>query len=76
MGGLVSKAGGRRIGSMGVAKSNKEDLLIIKELLETGKIVPVIDQRCPLNETAEALRLLGTRHARGKLIITIEAKRI
>jgi NADPH:quinone reductase-like Zn-dependent oxidoreductase len=75
VGGLVSKFGSEWIGSMPIAKSNKEDLLIIKELLETGKIVPVIDQCYPLSETAEALRLLGTRHARGKLIITMEATR-
>jgi NADPH:quinone reductase-like Zn-dependent oxidoreductase len=56
---------------MGTAKPNKEDLLCIKELLETGKIVPVIDRRYPLCETAEAIRYLETGHARGKVIVTV-----
>jgi len=43
---------------MGVAKVAKQDLVFIKELLETGKVVPVIDRRYPLSETAEAIRYL------------------
>ena len=56
---------------MGVAQAKQTDLLFIKELLETGKVVPVIDRCYPLTETAEAIRYLETGHARGKVIISI-----
>jgi NADPH:quinone reductase-like Zn-dependent oxidoreductase len=57
---------------METAKANHEDLVFIKELLEAGKVVPVIDRRYPLRETAEAIRYLEAGHARGKVIITVE----
>ncbi len=41
------------------------------ELLEAGKVVPVIDSRYPLSEVPEALRYLGEVHARGKVVITM-----
>ena len=44
----------------------------MKELLETGKVVPVIDRRYPLSEVPEAIRYLEEGHARGKVIITVE----
>lgn len=68
----VSKTSDKEIGMMGTATPNKKDLLILKELLETGKIVPVIDRTYPLAETAEAIRYLETGRARGKVIINIE----
>ena len=43
----------------------------MKELLEAGKVVPVIDKCYPLSEAAEALRYLGSGHARGKIVITV-----
>ncbi len=46
--------GNKKIGGMGTAKANQKDLLVIKDLLETGKVVPVIDRRYPLSQTAEA----------------------
>ena len=55
------------------AKPNQKDLVFMKELLEAGKVVPVIDRRYPLNETAEALRYLGAGHARGKVVIAVES---
>ena len=54
------------------AKPNKKDLVFMKELLEAGKLVPVIDRRYPLSEVAEALRYLGEGHAQGKVVITLE----
>jgi NADPH:quinone reductase-like Zn-dependent oxidoreductase len=57
---------------MGIAQPNKKDLLFIKELLEAGKVVPVIDRRYPLKETAAAIRYLETGRARGKVIITVD----
>jgi NADPH:quinone reductase-like Zn-dependent oxidoreductase len=64
--------GGKRVGMMETAEANQKDLVVIKELLEAGKIVPVIDRRYPLRETAEAIRYLEAGHARGKVIITVE----
>lgn len=60
---------GMKMGFM-VAKMNQADLQFLKELLEARKIVPVIDRRYPLSETADALRYLETRRARGKVVIT------
>jgi NADPH:quinone reductase-like Zn-dependent oxidoreductase len=54
-----------------VAKSNQEDLVVLKELMEAGKIVPVIDRRYPLGETAQAMRYLIEGGARGKIVITM-----
>jgi len=55
-----------------LSKPNKQDLASIKELLEAGKVVPVIDRWYPLSETAEAIRHLEAGHARGKVVITVE----
>jgi NADPH:quinone reductase-like Zn-dependent oxidoreductase len=71
MGQRMSETGGRKMGGV-TAKLNPKDLVFLKELLEAGKIVPVIDRRYTLSETAEALRYLGEGHARGKIVITID----
>jgi NADPH:quinone reductase-like Zn-dependent oxidoreductase len=44
----------------------------MKELLEAGKVTPVIDKTYPLSETPEAFRYLDTGHAWGKVVITVE----
>jgi NADPH:quinone reductase-like Zn-dependent oxidoreductase len=72
LGAWASKTGSKKVGLMGTAQANKMDLLVIKELLETGKVVPVIDKRYSLSETAEAIRYLETGRARGKVVITVE----
>jgi NADPH:quinone reductase-like Zn-dependent oxidoreductase len=54
-----------------MAKITKEDLLVLRGLLEDGTVRPVIDRRFDLSETANALRYLGEGHARGKLVITV-----
>jgi len=54
-----------------IAKRNKEDLTLLKELMEAGKVTPVIDRSYSLREVPEALRYLGEGHARGKLVITV-----
>ena len=46
-------------------------LVSVTELLETGKVVPIIDKRYPLSEVPEALRYMGEGHALGKVIITV-----
>ena len=73
LGPLKSKSGGKKITSL-TAHANQKDLVILKELLEKGKIVQAIDRTYPLSETAEALRYLGAGHARGKIVITVEHK--
>jgi len=71
VGRLMSMTGNKKIGLMGLAKPNQKDLLIMKGLLEAGKVVPVIDRRYPLGETAEAIRYLEAGHARGKVVISV-----
>ena len=71
LGSLKSKAGGKRVGPMATMKPNKQDLIFVKELLEAGKVKPVIDRSYPLAEVPEALRYLEEGHARGKVVITV-----
>jgi NADPH:quinone reductase-like Zn-dependent oxidoreductase len=54
-----------------VAKFNREDFVVLRELLEAGKVTPVIDRQHALSELPEALRYLGEGHARGKVVITV-----
>ncbi len=70
LGPWMSKSDGRKMGSVS-AKANQKDLVTVKELLEAGKVVPVIDKCYPLREVPEALRYLGAGHARGKIVITV-----
>lgn len=71
LGPLLSRRGGQQLRSMGSAKPNQKDLLVMKELLATGKVVPVIDRCYPLLEVPDALRYLGAGHAKGKIVITV-----
>jgi NADPH:quinone reductase-like Zn-dependent oxidoreductase len=71
LGPLMSRTGSKKMGNS-PRKPNKKDLVLMKELLEAGKVVPVIDRRYPLSEVPEALRYLGEGHARGKVVITVE----
>jgi NADPH:quinone reductase-like Zn-dependent oxidoreductase len=74
IGPLISTSTGKKMGSVGM-KSNKNDLIFVKDLLESGKVVPVIDRRYPLHETAAAIRYLEEGHALGKVVIIIEHNR-
>jgi NADPH:quinone reductase-like Zn-dependent oxidoreductase len=53
------------------AEGNRDDLLALKELIEAGKVTPVIDRTYPLAETADAFRYLEKGHTRGKVVITV-----
>jgi NADPH:quinone reductase-like Zn-dependent oxidoreductase len=55
-----------------MANINQKDLVFLKDLLEAGKVVPVIDRRYPLRDVARALRYLEEGHAQGKVVITVE----
>jgi len=72
LGSLMSRNGDKKMGSMGIAKVNQEDLVYLGELLEAGKIVPVIDRSYPLSEIVEAFRYVEEVHAQGKVVITVE----
>jgi len=54
-----------------IAKFNKPDMLVLQELLESGKVTSVIDRRYELSEIADAFRYLGEGHAHGKVVITV-----
>ena len=67
----VSITGDKKLVPLPMKRPSQQDFLDLKEMLETGKITPVIDRRYPLNEVPDALRYIGKGHARGKLVITI-----
>jgi NADPH:quinone reductase-like Zn-dependent oxidoreductase len=67
----TSKTGSKRVTSL-AAKSDVEDLVFVRELLEAGKVVPVIAKRYPLSQVAEAVWYYGERHSPGKVVITVE----
>jgi NADPH:quinone reductase-like Zn-dependent oxidoreductase len=55
-----------------LARLKKDDLIVLQELLEAGKVTPVIDRSYPLRDVAGAIRYLEEGHARGKVVITME----
>ena len=67
---LVSLFVGQRLRGLS-SKVKQEDLVALKELVEAGKITPIIDQAYPLSSTPEAIRHLEEGHARGKVVITV-----
>jgi NADPH:quinone reductase-like Zn-dependent oxidoreductase len=69
--GPLASTGGKKMGFMGIAKLNQKDLVVLKELLQVGKIKPLIDRSYPLDESADAFRYFGEGHVRSKVVITI-----
>jgi NADPH:quinone reductase-like Zn-dependent oxidoreductase len=69
LGPWISLSGSKQMGLL-LHKPNK-GLDFMKELFETGKVVPVIDRRYPLSEVADALRYLGEGHVKGKVVISV-----
>jgi NADPH:quinone reductase-like Zn-dependent oxidoreductase len=67
---LVTRFVGQRMLSF-LAKIRQEDLITLKEMIEAGKVTPVIDRTYPLSEAPEAIRYLEAGHARGKVVITV-----
>lgn len=67
----LSRKTGKLIGML-IPEENREDLETIKELLESGKLVPVIDSTYTLSEVPEAIRHLEGGRARGKVVITLQ----
>lgn len=68
-----------RLGSLGasqkvvffIAKFNREDFAVLRELFEGGKVKSVVEATYPMSKTAEAMRHLGTGHAQGKIVVTM-----
>jgi NADPH:quinone reductase-like Zn-dependent oxidoreductase len=71
LGPLISMTGSKKMGIYMGKPFNQDDVVFIKELLETGKVTPVIDRSYPLSEVPEALRYQEQGHARGKIVITM-----
>jgi NADPH:quinone reductase-like Zn-dependent oxidoreductase len=67
---MLSPFVGQKLGTF-INKENHEDLLVLKELIEGGKLTPVIDRTYPLSEVPEAIRYLEEGHARGKVVIAV-----
>jgi NADPH:quinone reductase-like Zn-dependent oxidoreductase len=70
LGPLISMTGRQKMGNL-LARPSTTDLRCVKELLEAGKVAPVIDRRYPLREAADAIRYLEEGHARGKVVISM-----
>lgn len=66
----VSKAGSQKIGVL-TLKTNQKDLVFIRELIESGKIMPVIDDCYLLSKTAEAFWYFEKEHPKGKVVIKV-----
>jgi NADPH:quinone reductase-like Zn-dependent oxidoreductase len=67
---MLSPFVGQKLGTF-VSSENHEDMIVLKELIEAGKVTPVIDRTYPLSEVPEAIRYLEEGHARGKVVITV-----
>jgi NADPH:quinone reductase-like Zn-dependent oxidoreductase len=67
---LLSPFVPQRLGPF-LARPSREDLALVRELIEAGTVKPVIDRTYPLREVPEAIRYLETGRARGKVVITI-----
>jgi NADPH:quinone reductase-like Zn-dependent oxidoreductase len=71
LGPLLSIAGSKKMRIV-MAKLSKANLIFLKDLLESGKLTPVVERTYPLREAADALRYLEQGHAKGKVVVTIE----
>ena len=67
---VLSRFVSQRLGTF-ISRENHEDLIVLKELIEAGRVTPVIDRSYPLSEVPEAIRHLEQGRARGKVVITV-----
>lgn len=68
---LMSPFISQKMGMM-MADANQKDLTVLADLMQSGKVTPVIDRTYPLSEIREAIRYLETGRARGKVVVTVE----
>lgn len=68
--GPVLSIGRQEFGNV-LVKPTQSDLLVLKELCETGRVRPVIDRRFPLSHVSSAVRYVEDGHARGKVVVTV-----
>lgn len=71
--GLITKLVGRRRARLGIGRYRKEDLLLVKGLVESGKYRPVIDRRYPLDEVVEANRYVESGQKTGNVVLLVSA---
>jgi NADPH:quinone reductase-like Zn-dependent oxidoreductase len=71
---LVTRFVGSKRGTLGLGRYRKEDLLLVKELVEAGKYRPVIDRRYALEEVVEATRYVETGEKSGNVVLTVNAR--
>ena len=67
---MLSLFVGQRLGTF-VSRENHGDLIVLKELIEAGKITPIIDRAYPLSDVPDAIRYMREGRARGKVVITV-----
>jgi NADPH:quinone reductase-like Zn-dependent oxidoreductase len=67
---LLSPFVGQKLGTF-VCRENHEDMLVLAELVEAGKVTPAIDRTYPLSDVPKAIRYVEEGHARGKVVIAI-----
>lgn len=72
VGTVLSRLGQKKIVFF-IAKINRKDLVFLGDLVEAGKLAPIIDRRYPLSDAAEALRYLAEGHAQGKVVLAASA---
>ena len=67
---MLSPFVGQKLGTF-IARENAEDLLILNELIDSGKLTPIIDRTYPLSDAPDAIRHLETGDARGRIVLTV-----
>ena len=67
---MLSRFVSQKLGTF-ISRENHEDMIVLKELIEAGKVTPVVDRSYPLSEVPEAIRYLEQGKARGKVVIAV-----
>ena len=67
---ILFRFGGQKLGNF-LVSTNHDDLVALRDLIEAGKVTPVLDRTYPLSHAAEAIDRIGDGHAQGKVVITV-----
>ena len=67
---MLSPFVGQKLGTF-IAKQNAKDLLVLNELIESGKVTPIIDRTYALSDAPDAVRYLESGQARGRIVVTV-----